>query len=317
MAETDIRTPVGVVVITHRARELLPRCLPPLRESPLSPRILVVNSDSRDGTVEVARELGAEVLVVPRHAFNHGTTRELARRHLGTPVVVMLTPDVRPLPGMLERLVRPILAGEAAVAYARQLPRGGADPIERFGRLFAFPERSEVRGLDDYARCGTAAHYCSNACAAWWQPALDAVGGFPPTLVSEETVTVVRLLERGYRIAYVADALCEHSHPTSLLADFRRQFDVGWTRSRYARELLSRGRDEERGRAYLRGLLRHLRREAPHLLPYALLHTAVRYAGYRLGRMAVHWPVRFCRPFSSQDYFWDSAFAPRLREALA
>jgi len=308
---------IGVVVITHRARDLLPGCIGPLRSSPLRPRILVVNSDSRDGTVEVARDLGAEVLVVPRRAFNHGTTRELARRHLGTPVVVMLTPDVRPYPDMLEKLVAPILRGEAAVAYARQLPRREADPIERFGRLFAFPEEGGVRDLASYRSMGTATHYCSNACAAWWQPALDEVGGFPATLVSEETVTVVRLLERGHRIAYVADALCEHSHPTSLLGDFRRQFDVGWTRSLHARELLARGGDEGRGMAYLRGLLAHLAREAPHLLPYALLHTALRYAGYRLGRAALSWPPRLCRLFSSQDYFWDSAAAPALREALA
>ena len=82
-------TPVGVVVITHRAREHLERCLLPLTRSPLQPRVLVVNSSSQDGTVEKAAELGAETLVVPRRSFNHGLTRELARRHLGTPVVVI------------------------------------------------------------------------------------------------------------------------------------------------------------------------------------------------------------------------------------
>ena len=82
-------SPVGVVVVTHRARQHLPHCLPALQRSPLRPRILVVNSSSHDGTVELARELGAETLVVPRRSFNHGLTREQARRCLGTPVVVM------------------------------------------------------------------------------------------------------------------------------------------------------------------------------------------------------------------------------------
>jgi rhamnosyltransferase len=56
------RLSVGVAVVTHRAREHLARCLPPLLASPLRPRVLVVNSSSGDGTVEEARRLGAEVL---------------------------------------------------------------------------------------------------------------------------------------------------------------------------------------------------------------------------------------------------------------
>ena len=102
-------TPVGVVVITHRAREQLGQCLPPLLRSPLRPRVLVVNSSSQDGTVETAAELGAETLVVPRRSFNHGLTRELARRRLGTPVVVMLTPDAHACADdFLERLTEPV-----------------------------------------------------------------------------------------------------------------------------------------------------------------------------------------------------------------
>ncbi|HEX6014725.1 MAG TPA: hypothetical protein VFY87_23615 [Geminicoccaceae bacterium] len=61
---------IGAVVVTHRAREHLTRCLPPLFRSPLRPRVLVVNSSSGDGTVELARDLGAETLTFPRQAFN-------------------------------------------------------------------------------------------------------------------------------------------------------------------------------------------------------------------------------------------------------
>ena len=76
------RPTVGVAVITYKAVALLPECLPALLESPLKPRVLVVNSSSGDGTVELARKMGAETLVIPRYEFNHGTTRELARDQL-------------------------------------------------------------------------------------------------------------------------------------------------------------------------------------------------------------------------------------------
>ena len=122
---------IGVAVITHAARRHLPHCLPPYLSSPLRPRILVVNSSSGDGTVELARELGAETLVIPRRAFNHGSTRELARRHLATDIVCMATPDAYPVDEqMLGKLVAPLLEGRASVAYARQVPREAAGTLE-------------------------------------------------------------------------------------------------------------------------------------------------------------------------------------------
>jgi len=308
---------VGVVVITYRARAMLERCLAPVLASPLRPRVLVVNSSSNDGTVELARALGVQTWVIPRASFNHGLTREAARRKLATDIVVMLTPDCfARSPDFLERLVEPIASGRAEVAYARQVAAADADILARFGRAFCYPDRSEIRSAADVARRGSAVHFCSNACAAWSNPALDRIGGFKPTLVSEETIAVCELLEAGGRIAYVAEAVVEHSHPTRLLDSFRRQFDVGWTRETWRHLLLAHGSDEARGLAYARGLVRAVLAEAPHLLPWALLDTALRWAGYRAGRLAAHLPASVARSLSAQDFFWREE-APRLVRAAA
>src|SRR4051794_10927183 len=104
---------------------------------------MVVNSSSGDGTVGGARRRGAEVLLVPRDEFNHGLTRERARRALGTDIVVLLTPDaVATDTEFVERLTRPIRDGLAAVSYGRQLPREGASLVELYGRDFNYPGRS-------------------------------------------------------------------------------------------------------------------------------------------------------------------------------
>ncbi|HEX2529574.1 MAG TPA: glycosyltransferase [Geminicoccus sp.] len=199
---------IGVVVITHNSRHHLQHSLPPFLRSPLRPKVLVVNSSSADGTVECAQAMGAETWVLPRRRFNHGATREEARRRIGTPIVVMLTPDAyAPTPDELGRLVEPIRSGVAACAYGRQLPREGADPVEALGRAFSYGERSELRSAADRERLGSSVHFCSNAWAAWSNAALDRIGGFQPTLVSEETIAVAKLLRIGERIAYVAHAV--------------------------------------------------------------------------------------------------------------
>lgn len=309
---------VGVVVVTYRAREHLRRLLPPLQASRLRPRLLVVNSSSRDGTVELAQELGAETLVVSRASFNHGATREQARRLLGTDVVVMLTPDVHPVsPDFLERLTAPVRSGEAAVAYGRQIARVGAGLLERMGRTFNYPPLSHTRTLADWDRWGSYTHFCSNACAAWSSAALDRIGGFTPTLVSEETIAAARLLARGERIAYVAEAIVVHSHPQGPLDAFRRQFDIGYTRRLHADLLLGRERDEVRGRRFVRAVLAKAWREAPAELHGTLASLAASWLGYRTGLLGPWLPRALASRLSGQDFYWLRAPGPAEPASLA
>ena len=73
---------IGVAFITHCPKHHLKQCLPPVLNSPLKPKVIVVNSSSGDGTVELAEELGAETVVIPRTEFNHGSTREKSTQNL-------------------------------------------------------------------------------------------------------------------------------------------------------------------------------------------------------------------------------------------
>ena len=298
---------VGVAVITHNAQAILKRCLNPILLSSLAPRVVVVNSSSTDGTVELAARMGVETLIVPRDEFNHGLTRERARRFLGTDIVVMLTPDAwLDSEHSLAALIRPLRQGKASVAYARQLPRREADTIECYNRHFNYPSGSCLRSQADWPIYGAETHFCSNACAAWRASALDEIGGFPPTIVSEETVAAARLLERGHHVAYVADALVRHSHPAGFWRDFRRQFDTGFTRALYFDLLLKRERDEVRGWRYMRGLLRTLWYNEQGLLPKAIAHLFASYLGYRIGLIGPKLPLFLARMLSSQDFFWRS-----------
>ncbi len=298
---------VGVVVPTYKGRRHLSRCLGPLLESPLRPRILVVDSSSGDGTVEEAERLGAETLVVPRHEFNHGGTRELARRRLGTDIVVMVTQDAYAEDEQtLGRLVSPLVAGDAAVAYGRQVPRPGAGTFETFLRTFNYPPQSNIRALADAPRYGAGLFFCSNAFAAWRQHALDEIGGFRTTLSHEDAIAAALLLKAGHRIAYVAEAVVEHSHPYSLIGDFRRYFDAGYARTEYARELSFAGPHAALGARYASTLLSEIAHSQPWALPYAAAHIAVKGAGYVVGSWAVGRSSWIARRLSGQDYFWSS-----------
>ena len=275
---------IGVAVLTRQAAFLLRDCLSPLLACRPMPRVLVVDSSSTDGTAELARRMGADVLSIRRDEFNHGVTRELARRTLGTDIVIMMTQDARPLgPELVGNLINPILQGKASVAYARQLPRDCAGFFEAFPRHFNYGETDEIRSIEDIGRLGAYTFFCSNSCAAWSNSVLDSIGGFAPTKALEDTIATAKLLHLGHKIAYCADALVVHSHPFTLVEEFKRQFDTGCVRALHKKLLFSGGGDERRGATYAVEMLRQLVGSQPYLVPYAIAHITLKYLGYRLG----------------------------------
>lgn len=300
------KTTIGVAVITHCAKHHLPHCLPTFLQSPLKPRVLVVNSSSNDGTVEMAESLGAETLVIPRKEFNHGTTREKARKYLGTDIVVMLTPDAYAVDVfVLEKLVAPLIQGIASISYARQIGHRKADFFESFPREYNYPPDSHVRSINDLQQYGVYTFFCSDSCAAYLNTALDQIGGFSHVLLGEDTVAVAKLLRKGHNIAYVSEAVVRHSHRYSLGQEFRRSFDTGLARQGY-KDLLAGGSDSKRGMGYFKEMTQRLIKEKPFQLPYALAHVSAKWLGYQLGKLSVNAPVWFKKALSTQDFFWNN-----------
>jgi rhamnosyltransferase len=273
---------VGVVVPTYMAGDQLGRCLRPVVEADVVNRVLVIDSSSPDGTADLARSLGAEVVVIPRDEFNHGSTREAARRLIATDVVLMLTQDAFPLsPEDVGRLAEPVLDGRAAVAYGRQLPRPSAGSRERFARAFSYPAVSESRSAEDLERLGIRTFFCSNAFAAWDTVALDGVGGFPSAITHEDAIACARLVRAGHRVAYVAEARAEHSHDFNVAEEFRRYLAAGRARRTYAADLAAPTGHAREGLRYARGLLGASDGVAD--LGRAAAQIAARAAGYRAG----------------------------------
>jgi glycosyltransferase involved in cell wall biosynthesis len=75
---------IGVAIVTYQGEKSISSCLTPILQSRLKPKVLVIDSSSTDRTVETARGMGVETLVIPKGEFNHGLTREMARKRLNT-----------------------------------------------------------------------------------------------------------------------------------------------------------------------------------------------------------------------------------------
>lgn len=298
---------VGVIIPTLNAISKINRCLEPIVMSNINiEKILVADSMSNDQTVKCAKSIGVEVVIIEKGKFNHGTTRELARKQMGTEIVIYLTQDALLHSNeTLHKLIEPILTNEAVVTYARQIPNDGAGILERFTREFNYGDKPQLKSLEDVDHYGVHTFFCSNSCAAWLNSALDEIGGFKHTLTNEDYFACAELLLRGYKVAYVPEAIVIHSHNYTLKQEFQRYFDTGYVRAErpYIQELV--GKAEKLGTSFFYSLLERLWKEQPILIPYAFIQTTIKWLGYKIGFFSLNLPMWLKRLLSGQKYYWD------------
>jgi glycosyltransferase involved in cell wall biosynthesis len=88
----------SVVIPVKDGSRYLPDLLAALeRESPAE--VLVIDSGSTDGSVEIARAADVRVIEISAADFNHGRTRNLGAEETTGEFICFLTQDATPLPG--------------------------------------------------------------------------------------------------------------------------------------------------------------------------------------------------------------------------
>ena len=164
----------------------LGHCLPPLLRSPLAAagagRQLVVRRRHRRAGPGAGRRdaVGRPARVQPRAdararppPARHRDRRDAHARRLPAAGRLHRAADGAAAPGRGRGRLRPAGRG------ARQRPARACRPRVQLPGDKPCPQRCRL--AEHY---GSYLRFCSNACAAWSNAALDAIGGFKPTLVS-------------------------------------------------------------------------------------------------------------------------------------
>jgi rhamnosyltransferase len=298
---------IAVVVPTLNAAKDLPRFAQPLLASIPIDCVLVLDSSSTDETADLARAMGLRLHTIPRAEFNHGGTRQLAADLLPeAELLVFLTQDaILADTDALKALLAPFSDPQVSAAFGRQLPRPEAGPIEAHARLFNYPTQPSMRTLESRETLGFKAIFLSNSFAAYRREALLSVGGFPTNVIfGEDTITAARFLFAGQKIAYVAEAKVYHSHSYTWRQDFKRYFDIGVLHSRENWLLKEFGQTSGEGRRFVVSELGYLWRRSWWLLPSALIRTALKLFGYRLGKLERKLSVKWKRRLSMHSAYW-------------
>jgi rhamnosyltransferase len=299
---------VGLVIPTLNAGDRWIECLASVRAQSLTPqRLLVVDSASTDQSVVLAKEAGFEIVRIDRSEFNHGGTRQWAVEYLSDcEMVIFLTQDaILASTESVSEIVRCFDDPSVAVAYGRQLPHRGARQIESHARVFNYGPRTVKKDTAAAKQLRTKVFFCSNSFAAYSRLVLLDLGGFRRDLIlGEDMEFAARAIKAGYSNVYCASAPVYHSHDYTLLQIVERYFDLGVfdERNPWMREEFGSHRAE--GLRFIASELRYLGMNGPLEIPRALIQTAGKLVGYRLGRLERLLPTSLKRKLSMLPSYW-------------
>lgn len=216
---------VAVVIVSYRSAEHLARLLPELPRHRLA-AVVVVDNDSGDGSVEVARSVDGVHVVA--HGANVGFGAGCNLGEVASPadadLVLFLNPDASIAAADLERLVGHLdrhpscaLVGPRVFRGDEPLPSAGGEAgvrteLRRFAPLFVARRLPERRLPAAYDVTGPVT-YVEGACMLVRRAVFREVGRFDPAyfLFFEELDLARRLRAAGWSVELVADARAEHA----------------------------------------------------------------------------------------------------------
>jgi glycosyltransferase involved in cell wall biosynthesis len=110
---------VSVIIPTHNEAQAIERVLADL-PSTLTTEVIVVDSNSTDGTPEIAARMGARIVQEPRRGYGRACLTGLATAN-SPDMVVFLDGDYSDRPSELPILLAPIIEGRADITLGSRL----------------------------------------------------------------------------------------------------------------------------------------------------------------------------------------------------
>jgi O-antigen biosynthesis protein len=213
---------VSVVIPVRDGERHLPQLLAALeREGP--DEVLVIDSGSRDRSVEIVRAAGMEPVEIGPDEFGHGRTRNLGAERSSGALIAFLTQDAVPVDGWLDALRESFEVGErVGAAFGPHLPWDDTSPmiareLTEFFATFSPNGGPALHGPGDPT-------FLSNVNACYARACWEDIR-FADVDYAEDQAFGRAMLEAGWSKVYNPGAAVYHAHDYGQVEFMRRYFD--------------------------------------------------------------------------------------------
>jgi glycosyltransferase, group 2 family len=270
--------------------------------------VLLIDSGKGISYAAEIKGMNVQVRTIDSRDFNHGGTRQWGMELCPeADVYVFLTQDAILVDEYsVENLVSLFDDASIGCAYGRQLPHRDAGVFGTIARAFNYPSQSHIYSFEDRKLHGIKTAFISNSFAAYRKEAMQQVRGFPTnTILSEDMCVAAKMLLRGWKVAYVANAMVYHSHDYTVWQEFKRYFDIGVFHARESWIRKEFGKAEGEGKRFVMTELRYILKHSPHRIFEMILRDGMKFLGYRMGLNEKKLSIRWKRKMSMFSRYWD------------
>jgi glycosyltransferase involved in cell wall biosynthesis len=218
---------ISIFIPVYNGGKLFSQCLEQIDQQtyPGTVQLIIVDSGSTDGTVELAKRCGATIEIIDKHSFHHARTRNKAVSLANFDHVVLMVQDAIPCSNKwLAELQQTLLENDVVAAYIGHVPHDDADCYARaevdFHRAYLGLE-ARVQQIDSPETFQKISYLealktvrLDNVCAIYQKKALINEA-FPDVPFAEDLAWALKNLMAGKKIMYQPRINVKHSHNRS------------------------------------------------------------------------------------------------------
>ena len=300
---------VSIIIPTYNAQNYLPKLLESVKNQSIKEyELIVIDSSSKDNTVEIAKEFTNNIIIIPQSEFDHGGTRTKAGKIAKGDILIYLTQDTLPYDDfMIENIIKVFDNQTIGACYGRQISYEDTTIFGKHLREFNYSDKSYIRDKDDIKVFGLKTAFLSDSFAGYRKTALEDIGWFEDNLIlGEDTYAGAKMILSDYTLAYVSEAKIYHSHSYTIWQEFKRYFDIGVFHKTQDWILESFGKAEGEGMRYIKSEINYLlSNNRWYLLPEFIIRNGMKYLGYKLGQKYDKLPMWMVKKLSMHHRWWD------------
>lgn len=303
---------VDVIIPVYRPDEKLERLIGKLKEQTVTPEHIFFMQtkvdENEDKKVRALLEQcdNGVITEIEKKDFDHGGTRNQGASLSTADYMLFMTQDAVPVKtDLIEQLLRAMENPEVGVAYGRQLPNDEVGIVECYTREFNYPKESRLKAKEDLEQLGIKTYFCSNVCALYRKSVYEEMGGFVlHTIFNEDMIMASKIIQAGYKIAYVAEAEVIHAHKYTYREQFSRNFDMAVSQQQY-RDVFEGIKSESEGIRLVKKTMKYLISKGKwYLIPDLVLQSGFKYLGYRKGKNYEKLSQKKILKYSMNKTYW-------------
>jgi len=226
---------ISIIIPTYNGGEVFSKCLEMigLQDYGGEIQLIIVDSGSTDGTIELAEKAGALIRKIDKKKFHHANTRNEAVLLADFENIVFTVQDAVPCSKpWLSELERSLYEADVAAVYTDQIPHDDATPYARFeiesisrarGREQKIQQVESLEALNEMPYdVAYRAISLDNVCAIYRRDLLIDIP-FPEVDFAEDMAWALKNMLLGHRVMYNPNIRVKHSHNRSPEYAFNRQ----------------------------------------------------------------------------------------------